>query len=387
LFNKKGEKIMVDLFNLNGQTSGQIASQLVNNGGTLKIGSMRPYLKTAIVDNREVVVGTFVNVYVGGDPKKITSYREYPINNNATLRRDEWKQLDDAILMASRQRLGGVEDLITSNLTFNLGNAMGTTMLEWHDVDDNGEAEITMDGITRAKNSQPNFQHNFLPIPIIHYDYEINARLLEASRNLGNPLDTIGAERAARRVMEKLENMLFTNTTYSFGEKDSRNQNAIYSYVNHPDRNIVALGTNWDELDYDSATSSGGEIIVNKVIDMKQTSINARHYGPWKLYIPTNYETILDKDYDKTTPGTTIRERILKIDGISGIKVVDTLAADNVLLVQMTSDVVRLVRGMGLQNVQWNVEGGMKTNFKVMTIQVVQIRSDQNGYSGIVHAA
>jgi hypothetical protein len=51
----------------------------------------------------------------------------------------------------------------------------------------------------------------------------------------------------------------------------------------------------------------------------------------------------------------------------------------------MTPDVVRLVRGMGLQNVEWKSEGNFMTNYKVMTIQVPQIRSDQNGASGLVH--
>ena len=120
---------------------------------------------------------------------------------------------------------------------------------------------------------------------------------------------------------------------------------------------------------------------------MKQASINNYHYGPWTLYIPTNYETVLDADYDATTPGTTIRERILKIAGVNEIKVSDTLADDNVLLIQMTRDVIRLVRGMGLQNVQWSEEGGMVTKFKVMTIQVPQIRSDAYGKTGIVHLA
>jgi hypothetical protein len=77
----------------------------------------------------------------------------------------------------------------------------------------------------------------------------------------------------------------------------------------------------------------------------------------------------------------------MKIAGIKGIKVVDTLTADNILLVQMTSDVVRLVRGMGIQSVEWQVEGKFITKYKVMTIQVPQIRSDQAGRSGIVHLA
>jgi len=85
---------------------------------------------------------------------------------------------------------------------------------------------------------------------------------------------------------------------------------------------------------------------------MKQELIDNLHFGPYVIYIPTAYETKLDSDYSATAIGqtndTTIRERILKISGISDIKVVDTLTADHVLMVQMTSDVVRLVKGMGI---------------------------------------
>jgi len=361
----------VDLI-ANGGAQGPVASQLMRDG-RLNLGTYRPFIGN---DGR-----TYVTVYNGGDPKKMSSYVDRAINTNGTLRRDEWKQLDDALVTATRYRLGGVEDLISKGLTFQLGNAMGTTVLEWHDVNDNMEAVLTMDGVTRGTNDRPKFQTNYLPIPIIHVDYEINARELATSRGLGNPIDTTTAEFAARRIKEKMENMLFTNTDYAYGTLDDRSRNKIYSYVNHPDINLVTLGTHWDA----SAKTAAG--ILQDVLNMKESSIAAYHYGPWQLYIPTGYEIVLDDDYDATTPGTTIRERLLKIAGISGIKVIDTLAANTVLLVQMTPDVVRLVQGFGLQNVEWGVEGNMITKYKVMTIQVPQIRSDQNGRSGIVKLA
>jgi hypothetical protein len=121
---------------------------------------------------------------------------------------------------------------------------------------------------------------------------------------------------------------------------------------------------------------------------MKQKSIDNFFYGPWVLYVPTAYETRLDKDYSASGASLqTIRERILKISGILDVKVIDMLPTDNILLVQMTSDVVRLVRGMGIQNVEWQQEGGMITKYKVMTIQVPQIRADQTGKCGVVHMA
>jgi hypothetical protein len=364
----------VDIIN-QGQGTGEVASHLMSQG-RMDPAAMRPFYGK---DGK-----SYITVFKGGDAKDPKNYATQISTNAATLRRDEWKKLDEAVMGIAESRLNGAQDVIDKGLTYELGNGMGSTVLEWHDVSDALEADLTMDAITRGKNDRPVFQHNYLPLPIIHVDYEINTRALTASRNMGNSIDTTLAERAARKVAEKLENMFFTDVDYSYGEKDSRDRNKIYSYLNFPDRNLVTLSTygSWD-----AASGTSGADILASVLAMKQTSIDNFHYGPWQLYIPTGYETVLDGDYDATTPGTTIRERILKIAKIDGIKVVDTLPADNVLMVQMTSDVVRLVRGMGIQNVQWSQEGGMITKYKVMTIQVPQIRSDQNGKTGIIHMA
>lgn len=352
----------VDLMGISGG-SGEVANFLAKS--KLDPGQMRPWINT----NGQACVTNFL----GGDAKKPENYRTTLVSN-ASLRREEWMALDNAILPISRTRLIGVQDLIDNGLVYNLGNAMGTTVLEYHDISDGLEAIMTMDGITRSPGDRPNYTHHYLPIPIIHVDYEIGARELAISRNMGNPIDTTDAESAARRVAEKLEKLLFTDTSYSFGG------GTIQSYVNASDRNQVTLDSEWTN------SGVGGANIVNDVMVLKATSIAAKHYGPWMMYIPSAYEILLDADYSSAKGQNTVRERILQIAGLKGIKVVDTLAANTVLLVQMTSDVVRLVRGMGIQNIQWGEEGNFVTKFKVLTIQVPQIRADQEGNSGIVHA-
>ena len=360
----------IDILGKGGYAQGDMAKHIMNSG-SLNVGSMRPFLGR---DGR-----AYMTIYNGGVPTSPSSYKTVPINANAgTLRRDEWKQLDDAVMAVSRERLGGIDDLISKGLVYNLSNAMGTTVLEWHDVNDAFEANVTMDAVTRKEGDRVTFQTNYLPIPIISVDYEINSRVLAASRNMGNPLDTTSVEMATRRIREKLENMLFTDIDFAWGTTDDRSRNKIYSYLNHPDINLQTLAVHWDD------SPKTGAQIVAEVADMKQLNINSKHFGPYMLYIPTNYETVLDLDYDASTPGTTIRERILKIDKIEGIKVIDSLPADHVLLVQMTSNVVRLVRGMGITNVEWDTEGKFITKYKVFTIQVPQIRSDRNGATGIV---
>jgi len=363
----------IDLIGANGMTQGQLAARLAAEG-RLNANKMRPWYDPEDGNS-------YISVYHGGDPNDENSYETRQIQTNGTLRREEWMRLDEAILDVRRQRLGGVDDLISRGLTYNLGNAMATTVLEWHDVSDAMEAEMTMDAVSRGKGDRVVFKHNYLPIPIIHVDYEINARVLASSRLMGNPLDTTSAERAARKILEKQEDMLFTDTTYSFGAKDSRDRNTIYSYLNYPDRNIVSLGTHWDDL----SQGELGDKIVDDVIRGKKALIGAYFYGPYQLYIPTDYETVLDKDYDKTTPGKTIRERVMSISNISGIKVIDKLPANTILMVQMTSDVVRLVQGMGLTNIEMKTEFDFVSKYKVLCIQVPQIRSDINGRCGIAH--
>lgn len=364
----------MDFLNGGSEVAQQLGS-LPADGG---ISVMRPFIENG---------AAYISVCNGGDPNVAENWIPKMVAN-ATLRRDEWKALDDAVMRISTIRLTGINDLISRGLTFQLGNAMGTTVLEWHDIGDTLEAELSMDGLTRAKSDRVNYQHNYLPIPIIHADYQINNRALTVSRNMGNGLDVTMAEFAAQKVAMKLESMLFTDSKYSYGEKDSRKQNTIYSFLNHPDRNQASLSKAWDD-----PTKTPKEILTDVQNMMKQAAF-AHKFGPYVLYIPAAYKFVLDEDYAFANTGTivggttlTIRERIMKLEGVSAIITVDMLPKDNVVMVQATPDVVRIVQGLPLQNVQWSVEGGFVHNFKVLTIQVPQIRSDQAGQSGIVHLA
>jgi hypothetical protein len=347
-----------------GQSQGQLAQAFQTNGRS-SVGSMKPYL-----DKKG---RPCISVFQGGDVKDVKNYKIIQVNA-ATLRKDEWKEIDTAVMKVSESRLKGIKHLRDRGLVKTLGNGFATTVLENTTSSDALEAVMSMNGKTRGKNDRQVFNTSYTPIPIIHVDYEIDARTLAASRMLGNGIDTTNAERAGRKVSEHLESLLFTNTSYKFGG------GAIYSYLNYPDRSTVALGTPWN----DSAKT--GEGMVDDVLKMKQKMLDNFHYGPFMVYIPSAYETIIDGDYDSTR-GNTIRERILKISGVEDIVVIDTLVADNVLMVEMNAETIRLVDGMPITNIQWGSEGNMVSNYKVMTIQVPQIRSDDNGRTGLVHMA
>jgi uncharacterized linocin/CFP29 family protein len=313
-------------------------------------------------------------VYNGrGDRGDINSYEQVPVEN-ASLRYDEWRRLDDAVVRVAEYQLTGIKDLREQGLVYPLGNAMGTTVLTWETMSDMGEAITSIDPIRRGLSDAPDFETKHLPIPVTYMDYQIGERFLQESRNRGNPINTISAERAARKVNEALENMLFGATavkTYGGGTIDT--------YLSFSHSNSVNLTEDWD-----AAGKTGAEI-KDDVLAMVQESIDYKYLGPWMIYIPTAYQTKMGEDYSVSgSSKMTIQERIESIEGIIKVKVAHLLPANTVVMVQMTPDVVELVDGLPIQNVQWDTEGGFMHYFKVLTIQVPRLKADYNGNTGIV---
>ncbi len=333
-------------------------------------GNMRPF-----IDSKG---NPCVLVHRGGSRSKIENYEKRP-TTNAALRYDEWRTLDDAVIAISRNRLVGIDDLRRKGLTFNLNNAMATTVLTWEKVSDAMEAVISIDPVRRSSGDVVDHTAVHTPIPVTHSDFSLSERLLQESRTRGNGLDTSNVEAATRKVMEKQEDMLFgTTSLLSYGS------GTLYTYLNEPNVNEIlyeSAGVHWDE------TGADPSLVKDNVMSMKQASIDANHYGPWVLYIPTDYDTVMDDDYRSGTSSSsnqTIRERLLAINGIDDIVVADRLPSGVVVLVEMRKETVDLIDGMALQTVQWSTEGNFVNNYKVMTIAVPRIKSDYDGNSGIV---
>lgn len=296
------------------------------------------------------------------------------LRTNDTLRHEEWQTIDKAIVPAATKRLTCVSDLTSRGLVYNIPNGIGKTVLAYEDMSDISDAAVDMDAAVETPHDRPDFGINYLPLPIIHKDWHLNIRALNASRNGDTPLDTTMAELAAQKVAQMAEELLVNGgANLSFGG------GTIYGYTDYPKRNEVDLATNWD----DSAMT--GALIRDDVLSMKQASLAGLHYGPWILYVPQNYETVLDEDYSTQYPNQTIRDRILKIDGIQDCKVSDHLADNNVVLVELDPLTARMVIGLDIQNVEWESKGGMVFHYKVLAISVPQLRCDQNSKCGLVH--
>lgn len=354
----------MDEFILNGQAHGPVGAMLMANNWDPSC--LRPVLGN---DGR-----TYVTVLAGQDKDGKPIYKARPVfNATATLRKDEWIQLDQVVTKVAKERLRAFADLRAAN-TYTIGNGMGTTVLQTQNQSDINEADISMDGLRRGDSDRPHYDLTNHPLPIIHKDFSLPLRQIATARQSGSPLDTTMAELAARRCAEKIEAMTVgTLADYTFGG------GTVQGYTNYSNRMTKVIT---------SPLAGGwvGETLVTELLQMRKQAYDAHHYGPFMLYFGLAWETYLDRDYSAAKDSITLRDRIARIQNISGIRTLDTLSGYQVIMVQMTGDVARAVVAMEFTTLQWESQGGLEQHFKILGIMVPQLRSDFNGQTGIVHA-
>lgn len=345
------------------------------SGGINGILSKRPYIATAGRNAGHPCI----TVHTGQtDQSGNPVYAEKQITTNATLRKDEWIDLEGEIIEAARERLVIVDDLIQGGLTYNVGG-LGTIISEWETMSEMTDAKITMDGESVDEKDQQAFGLNGVPIPVIGKSFSIGERMLLASRQRGAALDTTQGVEAARAVARVSENMVFNGA--NIGASNSSGQRyTIPGLLNSPGRGTDTIN-DWA----DSGTTA--QDILDDVLSMiKVAETQERHYGPFTLYIPGVWAYRLREDF-KANSDKTLEQRILEISVISRIRVADALPAKNVLLIQMEKQVLDLAIASDITTVQWQSGSGWTNHFQTFAAWAPRFKQDYDGHSGIVHGS
>lgn len=310
--------------------------------------------------------------------------------NATTLRKDDWIAYDRAVKKATRQRLSAMLDLRKNGVVKIDG--MSKMILEHETVDDPGEAMVSMFGEQEGRNTPHTFGLQGIPLPITYSGWYFWQRQLQTSRNSrGTALDTLRAEAAGFKIGEMLERTLIGSvvganygvaTNYGYGSQ-------VFGYTTFTPRNV--------KTDLTTPTGANPNATVDDILEMRETMYQDGFFGPFTIYHSTDWDRWLDSDYAfvnstgwAVNPNMTLRERIKAIDGIKDVKRFDYLPAGTnpytLIMIQMTSNVARLIEGMPLNVLQWEEKGGQRQHYKAMTIQVPQLFADYNGNCGILQA-
>jgi hypothetical protein len=291
-----------------------------------------------------------------------------------TLPLEEWKEIDDAVVRAIQPELQFFDDLRGSG-TFTVPDGLGTTVLESMMIGDITPAEINMDGLAKADQDRPLMDMTGIPLPIIHKDFTIPLRHVRVSRKSGYAFDTALPADAAVKVAQEVEKLaLGVGLNYMFAGR------SLYGALNFPQRLTV-------ELEDPLQPGWTGNDLIKDIIQMKAASRDVGFRGPWRMYVGSGWDDLMEEDYSATKGVNTLRERVLAMRGIRSIDVLDFMPAYEILLMQMDPRVARAVIAMPPTTLQWEQQGGMEMLFKVMAIMVPWFRADFYGATGLVHGA
>jgi uncharacterized linocin/CFP29 family protein len=361
---------------LNGVAHGSVGGMLMRTG--FNPGVLRPFI--ADPSGRGP---TFISMQDGwrtvkdkkGNKHKKPNYRTSMLNSaTGVLTYDEWKQIDQTVVRAAMPELTFFNQLRAANQV-TIPNGLGTTVLESMMIGDITPAEINMDGLARADQDRPLTDMTGVPLPIIHKDFTLPLRDVMVSRKSGYPLDTALPVDAAVKVGEEVEKMAVgVGLNYQFAGRH------IWGMTNFPGRLTV-------ELSDPEAPGWEGADLIDDIVEMKAASKAVGFRGPWRVYHGSGWDGYLEKDYSGTKGTNTLADRVQAIRGIRSIESLDFMPEFDIVLIQMDARVARAIVALPLTTLQWEQQGGMEINLKVMTIMVPEFRADFYGGTGLVHGA
>ncbi len=291
------------------------------------------------------------------------------MRTNTLLTEEQWREVDAEVIQAAEERLRIMTDITGAGLIHRLAG-FGVLESEFHRISDMEPAEQSMSGAAAGERDLPEKEISIVPIPVTFKEWELELRFLESSRLRGEPIDLTAASLAARQVAEKLEDMVFNGGDIVLGG------NSIPGLTTFADRATYTSIVDW--------TTDGGATILADVLAMIQLLHDDLHFGPYELYVSSNYWLPLQDDF-KANSDKTIMQRLLELPDLNSIRVADKLGASSVILIQMTRNVIDLAVAQDITTVDWEIMGGAIGRFKVMTAVAPRLKSDYNSRTGICH--
>lgn len=301
---------------------------------------------------------------------------------NSTLSGDEWTQLDNVVAAEAIRDMVAVQDLRAAGLT--RPESVATSIAQYSRRSAAPGATVTMNPLADVPNFRADFTRQGVPLPFTMEGFQIDFRTLAASQaNPGGGLDVDQAADAARQVGLTLELMLVIGLNTVVRPDHLGNLNTIYGYTSHPDRVTgTAVGV-WNDA------ANGFANAVNTVESMKTalrrqgTAGDRGFIAPYWLYVGDNNHTDLGQINIQTD--RRAREVIEADPEIAGIRTLHQLPDGEVLLVAVDRNAVQWVEASDVQTVEWDEQGSLGSNFKVMAVGVPLVKSTHSGVSGVAH--
>lgn len=287
---------------------------------------------------------------------------------NSILRKDEWEEMDRAVVEESHDPMNAVQRLINLGLVQQLGGP-GTLISQWNVISEMTRAEVSVEGVTKTDMDIVDHLLKGVTVPVVHKRFDITMRSLEASRRMGDGIDTTNAREATRIVTNEWEYMFFAgNTTVNL------NGNPIYGVTTETNINTGAASG-------DFGTISN---IYPTFVAMANANAADNYWGPMDCWVATTqYNEMQDRYSDGS--GQSPLTSVGNIAQVRDVFPSARLTAGTLVCVTMVRDVIDLALIQTPTLVEWMSPDGMMNHFKVIAMGVPRVKSTYSGRSGIAY--
>lgn len=289
---------------------------------------------------------------------------------NSTLTYEDYIKLDKTIIETAKQPLNMISDLISRGLVFS-DVSLNQTIIKHQRVSEMTGANVSINGLNKSEKDILTFDTVGTPLAIFRKDFSLDIKQVGTS-------GIVKAENmlaAARVVGESMEDMCW-NGLPTLGAVEGY---YVYGLTTFPSRNTKTISHAW---------GGGSDDPIADVQAMISQLRADKFYGPYILYVSESVWMFLTNDYSTLKGDKTFKERIEAIPsmGPGSVKWGPGLDSGELVLVQMTSDVIDLAVAQMITSFEQPSKDRFVTEYTVFSAMSTRIKADKNGNCGIVHA-
>ena len=324
--------------------------------------------------------GAFMSGYLGIRPNDNQSVR----GNAQLFDYDEFVDRSDEIIEEVSLEVGVLDDAMGID---EVGSSLATTIYTEQAESEVGEAEISMDGQAKGDNLDTANIPVGVAQPIVHVDYEIDARDQQQSANIGQDKEARLARQAGRVLREKEDDLALNGWGLTVNGPNG-GQFSVDGFLNTDARITGSAAGVWDETD-DTTYSNVQDTVEGMVSDLENVGANndknlmPRSRGVY-LYYNQTHNAILDKKDPRGDGNMSIRQRLQQDHPYITLRETPFIPDGELAMVVRDERVMSVVNAQNPTNMSWE-PSPMATRYKALSSRVPFFRSTYSDILGVVN--
>jgi len=321
--------------------------------------------------------GAFQMGYLGVRPNDGQSVR----GNAQLFDYDEFVERSDEIIDEVSLEVGVLDDAMGID---EVGSSLATTIYTEQAESEVGEAEISMDGQAKGNNLDTANLPVGVAQPIVHVDYEIDARDQQQSANMGQDKEARLARQAGRALREKEDDLVLNGWGLEVAGPNGGTF-SVDGFLN-TDARITGSATGaWD----DASPTNVQDTVEDMVERLENVGANGdknlmpRSRGVY-LYYNQTHNSVLDKADPRGDGNMSVRQRLQQDHPYVTLRETPFIPDGEAVMVVRDPRVMSVVNAQGPTNMSWE-PSPMATRYKALSSRVPFFRSTYSDILGVVN--